>query len=253
MTYVFVNIKTAETGVLDGEIFMITAVRDSEQREWRFKQTEWRVRDYMGELAELLGMSAAEIKSLPTFDMVADEIFDFIEPYRLVGFDCYRRGLPMLVEYFLRCGIDWDGWRFAIDAGELFKLHSPTALEAAVTAYCGRTHKQLHDTLADTLAIRDVFMRQVELHKLEGQNIVDICRQKRRPADPFCKLLLDESYQVCFASGVYRGEIVSDHVDFALWALHNCYLPLSTKHVLREEIESAQNEFSDNDWFGCGF
>lgn len=247
MTYVFVNIKTTEIDVRNGGILSITAVRGSEQRVWRFNPALEIDDDYM---EGLLKMSAAEIKSLPTFNKVAKEIFEFIAPYTFVGFDCYRVGVPMLVESFLSCEIDWTGWAYAIDAGELFKLHSPRTLEAAVTAYCGRTHEQLHDALADTIAIRDVFMRQVELHKLEGQKIKDISRQQRRPADPFCNFLYDQNGEVRFAGGIYAGELVTDHVAYAIWVRENCDLPNSTLRVLDEVIEDEQEEFSSVDWFG---
>ena len=54
------------------------------------------------------GISAADVANKPTFDQVADKLWDFIGDADLGGYNSDRFDIPMLMEEFARCGKELD-------------------------------------------------------------------------------------------------------------------------------------------------
>lgn len=80
--------------------------------------------------------------------------------------------LPMLVEEFLRAGVEFDySRRRIIDAQKIYHLMEKRNLAAALKFYCNKDLTHAHSAAADTQATLDVLLAQVE--RYENQPVTD--------------------------------------------------------------------------------
>ena len=116
------------------------------------------------------GLSNDDLKDEPTFQEVAQRIYDFIGDADLAGYNSNRFDVPMLQEEFYRAGIYFDtNSRKLIDAQHVFYQMEPRTLSAALQFYAGKEMENAHDALADVRATVDVLEGQ--LSKYAGRSI----------------------------------------------------------------------------------
>jgi len=118
------------------------------------------------------GISEADVKYKPTFKEVAKDYAKFFEGADLAGFNILKFDVPMLVEEFLRAGVEFDYSRKKlIDAQKIFHLMEKRSLSAAFKFYCGKDMTDAHSAEADTQATLDVLYAQIE--RYENQDVTD--------------------------------------------------------------------------------
>ena len=123
------------------------------------------------------GIRDEDVKDKPTFKEVARDYARFMEGADLSGFSILKMDVPMLVEEFLRAGVDFDYQRKKIiDAQKIFHLMEKRTLAAAYRFYFQKEMKDSHTAEADAEASMDVLLAQVI--KYEGQEVVDISGKK---------------------------------------------------------------------------
>lgn len=118
------------------------------------------------------GISEADVKDKPTFKEVAKDYAKFFEGADLAGFNILKFDVPMLVEEFLRAGVEFDYSRKKlIDAQKIFHLMEKRSLSAAFKFYCSKDMTDAHSAEADTQATLDVLYAQIE--RYENQEVTD--------------------------------------------------------------------------------
>jgi len=118
------------------------------------------------------GISEADVKDKPTFKEVAKEYAKFFEGADLAGFNILKFDVPVLVEEFLRAGVEFDYSRKKlIDAQKIFHMMEKRSLSAAFKFYCGKDMVDAHSAEADTEATMDVLFAQLE--RYENQEVTD--------------------------------------------------------------------------------
>lgn len=124
------------------------------------------------EAAAVHGITNEMVRNKPVFAEVAQEIYDFIGDADLGGYNSNRFDVPLLMEEFSRCGIDFDiSKRNTIDVQQIFYKMEPRTLRAAYRYYCDKELVDAHDALADVSATIDVFEKQLDFY--EGKDLVD--------------------------------------------------------------------------------
>lgn len=124
------------------------------------------------ETSVIHGIYDEDVKDAPTFKNIAKSLAKFLEGSDLAGFNILRFDVPMLVEEFLRAGVDFDvSKRKLIDAQKIFHLMEKRTLSAAYKFYCDKCLDGAHSAEADTLATFEVLKAQVA--KYEGQEVED--------------------------------------------------------------------------------
>ncbi|MBX2842223.1 MAG: 3'-5' exonuclease [Flammeovirgaceae bacterium] len=124
------------------------------------------------ETSMIHGIYDEDVKDAPPFKQMAKEMAKFLEGCDLAGFNILRFDIPLLVEEFLRAGVEFDlNNRKLVDAQKIFHMMEPRTLSAAVKFYCGKELKDAHSAEADTLATFDVLDAQVK--KYEGLEFKD--------------------------------------------------------------------------------
>jgi DNA polymerase-3 subunit epsilon len=112
------------------------------------------------------GITPKDLSNKPTFQQVAQKIYDFIGDADLGGYNSNRFDVPLLMEEFARVGIEFDvTFRRTIDVQRVFYKMEPRTLQAALRFYTGKTMGNAHNALADVQATVDVFKGQLEYYK----------------------------------------------------------------------------------------
>lgn len=118
------------------------------------------------------GIYDGDIKDKPTFKDVAKDYLKFFEGADLSGFNILKFDVPVLVEEFLRVGLEFDYSRKKIvDVQKIYHLMEKRNLSAAYRYYCGKELEDSHTAEADTQATMEVLLEQVE--KYENQQVYD--------------------------------------------------------------------------------
>lgn len=123
------------------------------------------------------GIYDKDVADKPTFKEVAREYARFFEGADLSGFSILKMDVPMLVEEFIRAGVDFDYQRKKIiDSQKIFHLMEKRTLAAAYSFYLQKELEDSHTAEADTEASMEVLLAQ--LQKYDGQPVVDISGKK---------------------------------------------------------------------------
>lgn len=118
------------------------------------------------------GISNDDVVGKPTFKELAKEYAKFFEGADLSGFSITKFDVPMLVEEFLRAGVDFDYTRKRIiDSQRIYHLMEKRNLAAAYQFYCNKNLEDSHTAEADTRASLEVLLAQVE--RYENQPVTD--------------------------------------------------------------------------------
>ena len=118
------------------------------------------------------GITPKMLANKPTFQQVAQKIWDFIGPADLAGYNSNRFDVPMLMEEFSRVGMEFDiSKRRLIDVQRIFYKMEPRTLKAAYRFYCQQELTDAHDALADVRATIDVFHGQLRAY--DGKDLLD--------------------------------------------------------------------------------
>ncbi len=187
------------------------------------------------------GITPKDVARKPTFQMVAQEIYDFIGNADLGGYNSNRFDVPMLMEEFDRAGIEFTvSKRRLIDVQRIFYKMEPRTLRAALRFYCDKKLEDAHDALADVRATVDVFRGQLKMYENvdlidENDEIIEKPIRNDMKAihdfindlntlDATQRLKLNQDGVAVFNFGKYInqpvGEVLSKDKQYYNWILH---------------------------------
>ncbi len=114
--------------------------------------------------AEMIhGYSNDDLADKPTFKQVAKEINRFFTNCDLAGYNALRYDIPMLVEEFLRAGVDFEvRKRHLVDVQNIFMKMEQRTLKAAYRFYLDKELENAHAAEADTIATFEVLEAQLD-------------------------------------------------------------------------------------------
>lgn len=185
------------------------------------------------------GISNDDVKDKPTFEQLAQEVYDFIKGCDFGGFNSNKFDMPMLVEELMRCNYEPNlmDVKF-VDAQRVFHKMEPRNLTAAYKYYCNKDLENAHSAKADTEATMEIILSQVEryddlektpegIHAFTGQD---------RMVDLAGRFVRDNNGVVCFNFGKHRGkpfeEVMSKEHGYYDWMMKGEF-PAQTKQVMR--------------------
>jgi DNA polymerase-3 subunit epsilon len=123
------------------------------------------------------GITDEDVKGKPTFKEVAREYAKLFEGSDLSGFNIMKFDVPVLVEEFLRCDVEFDSTRKKIiDSQKIFHMMEKRTLKAAYQFYCNKDLDNSHSAESDTDASMEVLLAQVE--RYESQEVTDTLGNK---------------------------------------------------------------------------
>lgn len=190
------------------------------------------------EASAVHGIYDADVAQCPTFKQVAWQVARDIEGCDLAGFNSNRFDVPVLVEEFLRAGVDIDiSRRKFIDVQVIFHKMEQRTLSAAYKFYCGRNLEDAHTAEADTRATYEVLMSQLDRYP-ELQNDVQFLADYSsftKNVDFAGRMVYDEHGVEVFNFGKYKGmpvvEVLKRDPGYYSWMLSSDFT-LNTKAML---------------------
>ena len=190
--------------------------------------------------SEIHGITDEDVKDCPTFAQVAKSMAQFIEGCDFGGFISNRFDLPMLVEEFLRAGVDVDFKRRRfIDVQNIFHKMEQRTLVAAYKFYCDKNLEEAHSAEADTRATYEVLMAQLDRYPDLQNDVAALAdfSERGQTADYAGRIGYNEKGEEIFNFGKYKGRRVSDvfrdEPSYYAWMMNGDF-PLYTKKVITE-------------------
>ncbi|GAL83395.1 DNA polymerase III subunit epsilon [Sporocytophaga myxococcoides] len=169
----FFDLETTGTNITNDRIVEISVLKVMPNNEQIIKTT--RINPTIPiplESSLIHGIYDEDVKDKPTFKSVAAQFATMLQGCDLAGFNILRFDVPVLVEEFLRAGVDFDITnRKMVDAQRIYHLMEPRNLSAAYKYYCNKDLEGAHSAEADTIATFEVLKAQIL--KYEGCTIKD--------------------------------------------------------------------------------
>ena len=173
------------------------------------------------------GIYDVDVADCPTFDVIAHNLYNYIENCDLAGYNIVKFDVPMLQEEFKRCGLELSMRdRKLIDVFNIFCRLYPRNLSAAYKFFCGGDLEDAHSALADTDATVAVLLGQLAKHPELPREMAGLAEfSAARDAD-----FVDSEGRLKFSgdevvinfgknSGRRLRELASDDPGFLRWML----------------------------------
>lgn len=186
------------------------------------------------------GITDEDVKDEPTFKQIAKSLALFIEGCDFGGFNSNRFDLPVLVEEFMRAGVECDFQRRRfVDVQTIFHRKEQRTLVAAYKFYCDKDLENAHSAEADTMATYEVLEAQIERYPDIGDTVEALADfSAGNPMVDFAgRLTLNEKGEEIFTFGKYKGrrvvDVFRDDPSYYSWMMNGDF-PLYTKKVITE-------------------
>ena len=186
------------------------------------------------------GITDDDVKDCPTFAQVAKSLEQFIRGCDFGGFNSNRFDLPVLVEEFLRAGVNVDFKnRNFVDVQNIFHKMEQRTLSAAYKFYCGKELDNAHSAEADTMATYEVLQSQLDRYPELRNDIAFLAQFSARgqAADYAGRILYNDRGEEIFGFGKHKGRVVAEvfreEPSYYSWMMNGDF-PLYTKKVITE-------------------
>ncbi len=192
------------------------------------------------ETTAIHGITDDMVKDAPSFKQCGNELKQFIENCDMGGYNSNRFDIPILMEEFLRAGmeVDLSACRM-VDVQHIFYKMEPRTLTAAYKYYCDKELVDAHSAEADVNATIDVFMSQIERYPQMGNSLDSILAVigEDKVVDYARRFIFDEKGVEVFNFGKHKGRPVVDVLkaepQYYDWMIRGDF-PLHTKQKLTE-------------------
>lgn len=257
----FFDLETTGTNITQDRIIEIAVIKllpngETQKKTNRINPTV----PIPAESSVFHGIYDEDVKDKPTFKEVAKDYARFFEGADLSGFNIIKFDVPMLVEEFLRVGVEFDYERKKIiDAQKIYHMMEKRNLSAAYKFYCGSELINSHSAEADTEATMNVLIAQIEryegqaatdgaglelgkikndmeaLHKLTTSNMIDLAG----------RMIKSENGEPLINFGKHKNkavlQVLKDEPSYYDWVMKGDF-PLDTKRKLTEIKLSGFNK-----------
>lgn len=196
------------------------------------------------------GISEEKVKDQPVFEEKAGEIANFIGNADLAGYNLLKFDLPMLMEEFIRAGVDFDlSKRKIVDVQRIFHQMEKRTLEAAYRFYCNKTLEDAHSASADTQATHEILKAQIEHYDELESDVPNLNKFIGEPQDKLVdlvgRLMYNDKGQEVFNFGKYKGkpvkEVLQKDPSYYDWMMKGDF-PEYTKRKMTEIRLQMKNE-----------
>jgi DNA polymerase-3 subunit epsilon len=203
------------------------------------------------EAESIHGYSNEALQDKPTFKQVAKEISRFLHNCDLAGYNAIKYDVPILVEEFLRAGIDFEiKKRRLIDVQNIFMKMEQRTLSAAYKFYLQKELVDAHSAEADTEATYEILKAQLDKYEntpfvdregtesLPVKNDMDALHSfssHHRNADLIGQFIYNDDNEEVINFGKHKGkrvvDVFRDEPSYYSWVMKSDF-PMFTKNML---------------------
>jgi len=185
------------------------------------------------------GITDDMVKDAPTFKQAANELKQFLENCDMGGYNSNRFDVPMLIEEFLRIGIEFsiDG-RKLVDVQKVFHMMEQRTLSAAYKFYCQKVLDGAHSAEVDATATWEVLEAQVERYPQIGNTVESIVKfTGEDDIVDFARRFIKEKGIEIFNFGKHKGkpvtQVLKEEPQYYDWMMKGDFA-MNTKQKLTE-------------------
>lgn len=208
------------------------------------KEMVWRVNPECpipDEASSVHGITDEMVKDQPIFKQISKEIYNFIEGCDLGGYNIDKFDLPLLVEEFIRSGIDVSSFVKVktVDVQTIFFKKEPRDLSSALKFYCNKDHGNAHTALDDTIATYEVLLSQLDKYDdLEPSvDFLSTLTRRNKNIDFAGRIIEDDNGDAIFNFGKHKGkkvkEVLTKEKGYYSWMMNSDF-PEYTKKVITQ-------------------
>ncbi len=238
---IFLDLETTGIDTSRDRIVEISLVKVLPGGERQIKTRRVNPEMHIPEAATAIhGITDEDVAAEPTFRAIAKSLAAFMEGCDLAGFNSNRFDIPLLVEEFLRVGVDVDFKRRKfVDVQNIFHMKERRTLEAAYKFYCDKELDDAHSAEADTLATLEVLEGQLDRYPDLENDVAFLADFSARDqsVDYAGRVVYDDSGVEVFSFGKHKGKAVSEvfvkEPSYYTWMMDGDF-PAYTKKVITE-------------------
>jgi len=197
------------------------------------------------ESSDIHGITDEKVMDMPVFKDVSNELKQFIENADLCGFNSNRFDIPLLMEEFLRAGIEFEmSNRRLVDVQHIFHQMEKRTLAAAYKFYCQKELIDAHTAQADASATWEILQAQILRYEQLGKTVESIlqCIGEEKIVDFAKRMVYDSEGVEIFNFGKHKGRRVMDVLNaepqYYDWMMRGEF-PLHTKQKLTEILNRS--------------
>ncbi|MCC7525261.1 MAG: 3'-5' exonuclease [Chitinophagaceae bacterium] len=189
--------------------------------------------------SDIHGITDEMVKDAPSFKQIANEIRQFLDHCDLAGYNSNRFDLPLLVEEFLRAGLEFDVTsRHLLDVQKLYHMMEPRTLGAAYKFYCDKSLDNAHSAEADALATFEILESQLQRYPQVGNTVESVIKfTGQEQIVDFARRFIMENGVEIFNFGKHKGKTVTEVLriepQYYDWMMKGDF-PMHTKQKLTE-------------------
>jgi DNA polymerase III subunit epsilon len=203
------------------------------------------------EVVAIHGITDEHVKDKPFFKDKAKDIDQFLQDCDLGGFNLLKFDVPMLLEEFIRVGMDFDiDQRSIIDVQTIFHKMEQRTLSAAYKFYCEKELSNAHDAEADTKATWEVFNAQLSRYEQLSKDlngIISFMGNNNR-VDLEGRIVKNDKGEEVFNFGKHKGKKVTQVFEtepsYYNWILEGDFSGYTKKVVQRIKLNMLKDKFS---------
>jgi DNA polymerase-3 subunit epsilon len=161
---------------------------------------------------DIHGFTDDMVKDAPVFKQLAHELKQMLDGCDIGGYNSNRFDIPMLVEEFLRAGVEFDiKGRKLVDVQKIFHQMEQRTLSAAYKFYCSKILESAHSAEADASATHEIFLAQLERYPALGNTVDTVlkCIGEEVIVDLARRFVMENGIEV-FNFGKFKGRAVSE-------------------------------------------
>lgn len=185
------------------------------------------------------GITDEMVKDAPSFKQVANECKQFMDHCDIGGYNSNRFDIPMLIEEFLRAGIEFstEGRKF-VDVQKIFHKMEERTLSAAYKFYCQKNLEGAHSAEADAQATFEILEAQVTRYPQMGATVDSIVQfTGEDEMVDFARRFIKENGVEIFNFGKHKGKpvekVLKEEPQYYDWMMKGDFA-MNTKQKLTE-------------------
>ena len=180
-----------------------------------------------------------DVADKPTFKQIAKELAKVFEGCDIAGYNSNRFDIPLLMEEFLRAGINIELSRQKfVDVQTIFPKMEQRTLSAAYKFYCNGDLENAHSANADTRATYEVLKAQLDRYPNLKNDVEFLSNFSsfNKNVDLMGRIVFNEQGVEVFNFGKYKGVSVKEVFErrdpsYYAWMMNGDFA-LDTKRVI---------------------
>jgi DNA polymerase III subunit epsilon len=164
-------------------------------------------------VVKLTGICNDDVKDMPVFSAIAKELSEFLQDCDLAGYNSNKFDVPMLVDEFLRVGVEFDiSARKLVDVQNIFHKMEQRTLAAAYKFYCEKELINAHSAEADIFATFEILEAQLKRYESLEKNVgfLHTFTNMFNCVDLAGRIVFNEKGEEIINFGKHKGKKVND-------------------------------------------